>query len=163
MRFVSLVMLVCFAILTAVGMRGSSPTVKEGASTVKRAQGQARKFDEFTGPNWESAMAHLDNFAVNLQNEPAAVGVVFVYGGQRRRRGEANAWSSCLKDYLLKRRSVDAARVIFVAGGYRENLAAELWIAPSKEQVPAPSATVKPAQVKFAGRRVTRWRSLCSL
>lgn len=153
MKRISIGILVFLTLLAAVGPIG----------TAKNGQDGPRKFDEFTGPDWEGAMARLDNFAVNLQNDPAAVGVVFVYGGQRRRRGEAQAWFSCLKDYLLKRRGMAPSRVTFLQGGYRENLTTELWIAPSKQQMPTPTATIKPAAVKFAGRRITKWRSLCNL
>lgn len=121
------------------------------------------KIDEFSGSNWESAMAHLDSFAVNLQNDPAAVGVVFVYGGQGRRRFERDAWSACIKDYLVKRRSIDTSRLVFVLAGYRENLTVELWQSPDKNHVPKPMATIKPRDVKFTGRAIRKWKSLCNL
>src|SRR3954468_19640854 len=127
MKLISMGALICF-VLTAMGTTGAP----------RGTQDTARKFDEFTGRNWESAMAHLDNFAANLQNEPTAHGLVFVYGGQSRRRGESNAWSSCLKDYLIRRRAVDATRVSFVQAGYRENLTAELWLSPPNQQTPSP-------------------------
>lgn len=167
MKLISIGILVCATLLIAVVTRGSSPTVSEGAvlavGTATHRQDGSRKFDEFTGPNWESAMAHLDNFAVNLQNEPTALGVLIVYGGQRRRPLEAKAWSSCLKDYLLKRRGLDSGRVRFLQGGYRDQLAVELWMVPAGQQTPAATPTIKSSQVKFSGRRITKWRSLCAL
>ncbi len=132
-------------------------------TTAAAQQDQARKFDEFTGANWESAMAHLDNFAVTLQNEPTALGVVIVYGGQRHRPLEAKAWSSCLKDYLLKRRSIDPTRVRFLQGGYRDNLTVELWMVPAGQQIPAATPTIKSSGVRFSGRKITKWRRLCAL
>ena len=44
-----------------------------------------RKFDEFGDINCESEMARLDNFAVQLQNEPAMKGIIVFYGGRRFR------------------------------------------------------------------------------
>jgi len=124
---------------------------------------EAKKFDQFSGANWENAMARLDNFALSLQNDPASIGVVFVYGGQNRQRFEPDAWSNCVKHYLVKRRSLDPTKVAFVLGGYRENLSVELWQAPDKNQIPRATATIKPAAVKFTGKTITSWRSLCSL
>jgi len=42
-----------------------------------------RQFDEFGDINCEDEMARLDNFAIQLQNEPAAKGVMIFYGGRR--------------------------------------------------------------------------------
>jgi hypothetical protein len=134
-----------------------------GAFVGRASDESTRKIDEFTGANWENAMAHLDNFALNLQNNPTAVGIIFVYGGQRRRRLEPNAWTACIKDYLVKRRGVDASRLVTVLGGYREHLTVELWQGPDKNQIPKPAATLKPAQVKFIGRAIKKWQSLCGL
>lgn len=124
---------------------------------------EAKKFDQFNGPNWENAMAHLDNLALSLQNEPATVGVIFVYGGQKRRRNEPNAWSKCIKDYLVMRRNIDVNRLVFVSGGYRENLSVELWSARDQTEIPKPSPSIKPSTVRFTGRAIANWRSLCSL
>src|SRR5258706_15709667 len=65
-----------------------------------------RKFDEFTRAGWEDAMIRLDNFVLHLRDTPSAVGVIIVYAGQDLRRGEARAWSSCIRDYLKKRRDL---------------------------------------------------------
>src|SRR5687768_6998511 len=56
----------------------------------------ARKVDEFGNINCEEEMAHLDVFAVQLNNEPGSTGYIIFYGGRtynRRlaRRGESEA------------------------------------------------------------------------
>lgn len=121
-----------------------------------------RKFDEFHGANWEDAMARLDNLALDLRNNPSAVGVIIVYGGQDRRRGEARAWSSCIKDYLEKRRGIEAGRIMMVQGGYMQRLTVELWEGPDKTNIPKPTPEIKPREVRFKGRPIKQWRSLCS-
>ena len=123
----------------------------------------AKKFDQFNGANWENAIAHLDNFALSLQNDPAAIGVVFVYGGQNRQRFEPDAWSNCITDYLVKRRSVDPTRLAYVLGGYREDLTVELWQAPDHNHIPKATSTIKPHDVKFSGADITKWRTMCSM
>lgn len=121
-----------------------------------------RKFDEFTGAGWEDAMARLDNFALNLRDSSSAVGIIIVYGGQDRRRGEAQAWSSCIRDYLEKRRGLEANRIMMVQGGYRQRLTGELWILPDRTNLPRPTPEIKPSEVRFKGRPITKWQSLCS-
>ena len=103
----------------------------------------ARKLDEFSGANWEDAIAHLDNFANSLRNEPAAIGIILVYGGQNRMRFEPDAWSSCIKDYLVTRRGIEATRLAVVLGGYRKNLTVELWEGADKNRIPKAESTIK--------------------
>ena len=43
---------------------------------------EARKVDEFENINCEDEMARLDNFAVQLNNEPGSTGYVIFYGGR---------------------------------------------------------------------------------
>ncbi len=134
------------------------------SSLIGHAQDDAaRKLDEFTKPNWEGAMAHLDNLTIMLQNDPVALGVVFVYGGQRRRRNEADAYSNCMKDYLVRRRAVDVNRLVFINGGYRQDFSVEFWLARDRAQIPKATPTIKSTAVRFTGKKIAKWRGLCSL
>jgi hypothetical protein len=135
-----------------------------GSPLIGRAQDDsARKLDQFTKPNWEDAMAHLDNLALMLQNDPMALGVVFVYGGQGRRPHEADAYSNCMKDYLVRRRAVDVNRLVFINGGYRQDFSVEFWLARDRAQIPKATPTTKSTAVRFKGKKIAKWRSLCSL
>ena len=76
-----------------------------------------RKFDEFGDLKCEDEYARLDNFAVHLQNEPRAKGVIIFYGGQTFRgklpkQGEAEARAARLKPYLVDRRGIPSEQVI---------------------------------------------------
>jgi hypothetical protein len=122
----------------------------------------ARQFDEFKGTGWEDAMARLDNFALSLRSNPSEVGIIFVYGGQNRRLGAARAWASCMRDYLQNRRGIEANRIMVIQGGYRNELTVELWQSPDRLDLPKPTPQIKPTEVRFKGRPIKRWRSLCS-
>ena len=119
----------------------------------------SRKFDEFYGSNWESAMARLDQFALNMQNSPNMIGVLIVYGGQRRQRGEARAWRACLKSYLVSRRGIERNRIVMINGGYREDLTVELW-ETDRRRIPNPQPHVKPIDVRFKKGKVA---GLCEI
>ncbi len=123
----------------------------------------ARKIDEFYGTDWEAAMARLDNFDIVLKNEPSSIGVFIVYGGQRRRRGEARAWGKCLKDYMVNRRGINADSIVVLDGGYRDSLTVELWQSVSKEYIPTPAPTVDQKDVKFRRGKTKNWRGLCNI
>lgn len=120
------------------------------------------KFDEFYGVNWESAMAHLDGFALGLNNNPSEVGAIIIYGGQHRRRGEASAWSACVKDYLVNRRGISADKLVMVDGGYRQSPTVELWGTADRRYIPTPSQQLRPKDVRFTKGQVGRWRRMCN-
>ncbi len=119
----------------------------------------SRKFDEFHGSNWESAMAHLDSFALDLQANPPMIGVLIVYGGQRRPRGEARAWSNCIKSYLVSRRGIEPDRIVMINGGYREDLTVELWETTDRKHI-HPGPHLKPRDVRFRKGKV---KHLCEI
>jgi hypothetical protein len=119
-----------------------------------------RKFDEFQGSGWEDAMARLDNFTLDLRNNPNAIGVLIIYGGQHGRRGETRAWTRCVRRYLVNRRGTEANRILIMDGGYREQLTVELWETPDKHYLPKPGPHVKPHEVKFKKGVV---KSLCNI
>jgi len=139
--------LVHFAILVVLL---SPPLVLRGSA----ARNPARKFDEFGDINCEDEYARLDNFAIQLQHEPQAKGVIIFYGGKTfrgklPRRGEAEARATRLKPYLVRRRGIPAQQVIVINGGYANEWHAKLWIVPRGANMPSPDAGVPIKEVKF--------------
>lgn len=124
---------------------------------------KARLFDKLSNANWEEAMARMDAYAIQLQNEPNSIGVIIVYGGQQGMRGEAQAWGKCFKDYMINRRGLDAGRIVLLDGGYRESPTVEMWLSGGKAYMPTPSPTVDAKKVKFRKGKVKNWRSLCNI
>jgi len=108
----------------------------------------ARKVDEYGNIRFNDEKARLDNFAIELQNDPTSQGYLICYGGRRGRAGEAQARCDRAKNYLVTTRGIDASRVVTVDGGYREDLTVELWVVPTGAQPPAASPTVDPSEVK---------------
>lgn len=114
-----------------------------------------RKFDEFGDINCEDEMARLDNFAIHLQNDPSAKGLMIFYGGQRfrgrlPRRGEAAARAARLKPYLVQRRGLPSDRVILINGGYAPEWRVELWIVPEGMTMPTPFQRLMRQRLSFA-------------
>src|SRR5882724_455754 len=99
------------------------------------------KFDEFGDIKCEDEYARLDNFAIQLQHEPQAKGVIIFYGGKTFRgrlpkRGEAEARAARLKPYLVRRRGIPTNQVVVINGGYAEQWRAELWVVPPGASMP---------------------------
>jgi hypothetical protein len=88
--------------------------------------------------------------AIELQNDPGAQGYIIVYGGRNSRADSADRLSARARDYLVRTRGIDAARVVVVNGGYRETNSFELWLVPQGATPPAPTPTVRPGDVRPA-------------
>ena len=113
-----------------------------------------RAFDEFGDIKCEDEYARLDNFAIQLQHEPKAKGVIIFYGGKTFRgklpqRGEAEARAARLKPYLVQRRGIPANQIIVISGGYDEEWRAALWIVPPGASMPSGYASVSVKEIKF--------------
>lgn len=88
----------------------------------------AVKFDEFGDIQYSDLMARLDNFAIQLQNQPDTRGFIIIYRTRRDLAGLNHSLAMRMKDYLLNTRGIDSERVVSVDGGIAENLTQELWI-----------------------------------
>jgi hypothetical protein len=112
------------------------------------------KFDEFGDINCEAEYARLDNFAIQLQQEPSAKGVIIFYGGKTFRgrlpkRGEAEARAARLKPYLVRRRGIPANRIVVINGGYTDEWRAELWIVPPGLSMPTGDSAGSIKKIRF--------------
>jgi hypothetical protein len=145
-------------ITATVEVGGLAPECQRTAScsfTVS-APARPRKFDEYGDIRFNDEKARLDNYAIQLQNEPGSTGYIVVYGARTGPAGQAQARADRAKEYLVNTRGIDAARITTIDGGCREELTVELWIAPQgAPAVTADSASTVPCEPR-ATRRTTR-------
>jgi hypothetical protein len=116
-----------------------------------------RKFDEYADLKFNDEKARLDNFAIQLQQEPGTQGYYVIFGSCE---GEADQRSARAVDYLVNNRGIDRSRITVVNGGCRETLTVELWLRPTgaTEPTPSNSATVNPCPECKAKPRPSRRR-----
>jgi hypothetical protein len=108
-----------------------------------------RKVDEYGNLRWGDEKGRLDHFVAELQKDPTAQGYILCYGGRVGRVGEAQRRCHRAVDYVIRRRSLEASRIVTIDGGYKEELAVELFIVPSGVMPPTSSPTVDPHEVRF--------------
>ena len=94
--------------------------------------------DDFGEITRNDEKARLDNFAIELQNNPGSQGYVIAYGGRRSRYGDGKKRSERARDYLVQTRGLDASRIVVVDGGTRDMASTELWIVPPGATPPRP-------------------------
>jgi len=99
-----------------------------GSSAI--GQSRARHFTTL-GParNCESAMAQLDAFAIELQNDPTALGTIVTYG-DRTKPFDSFFREAWIGRYLTKR-IAGPGRVKLVRGEFRSEAKTEIWIVPA--------------------------------
>jgi hypothetical protein len=100
--------------------------------------GTTRKVDEYGKVGHCDETARLDNFAIELQNEPGSNGYLLVYVG----RDDLPSWTNGILKravgYMVNSRGMEPGRIKVVNGGYREKRATELWVVPPGAGPPKP-------------------------
>ena len=119
-------------------------------TTMVMKKAEARKLDEYGTLKPKDENARLDNFVIEIQNDPTAQGYIIAYGGRASRAGVAQKAAARAKDYIVSKRGLDPNQVVSVDGGNREQPVIELWIVPSGAQPPMPVPTIKPGAAKPA-------------
>jgi len=97
-----------------------------------------RKFDEFPDIRRNDEKARLDNYAIEIQNDPTATAYVLIYPGRSGKAGEVQKHTARILDYLVNSRGIDSRRIITLVGPPKEELMIELWIAPQGVTPPRP-------------------------
>jgi len=97
-----------------------------------------RKFDEFPDISRNDEKARLDNFGIELQNDPTATAYVIVYPGRSSKRGEVQHHAGRIVDYLVNSRGLDRRRIVTLVGPAKDELFVELWITPQGATPPNP-------------------------
>ncbi|MEA3013042.1 MAG: hypothetical protein QOD42_1587 [Sphingomonadales bacterium] len=117
-----------------------------------------KRFDEFPSIAFDDDKARLDNLAIELQNNPGAIGYVVAYAGRGSRAGEADRMGRRAVDYLTTARGIGRGRLVFINGGHRESNTFELWVVPQGAEPPRPTPTVSAEQARPAApsRRARR-------
>ena len=98
----------------------------------------SRRFDEFPDISRNDEKARLDNFGIELQNDPTSTGYVIVYPGRASKRAEVQDHFGRVVDYLVNSRGMDASRIKTIEGPKRDQLHVELWVTPQGATAPNP-------------------------
>jgi len=149
-------------VTATVELGGLDPSCSRTAScttSIRAPVPPAVKFDEYGNIKFNDEKARLDNYAIQLQNQPGSQGYIIAYGSCA---GEAQARADRAKDYLVNTRGIDAGRLVTIDGGCRSDLTVELWVVPTGATAPAASTdniiSPCPECKRPAPRRRTRAR-----
>lgn len=99
---------------------------------------KGHKFDEYYDIARNDEKARLDNYAIELQQQPGSQGYVIVYPSRKAGAAAAQARAQRITDYLVNTRGLDAHRLVITMGPAREDWLFELWVVPEGAQPPVP-------------------------
>ena len=105
--------------------------------------------DRYGAIAWEDEKARLDNFAIELQNNPGYRGHIVVFAGRRACRNEARVRALRARDYVVRVRGVESDRILWEDGGYREDVTTILVIAPREVTRIGLNSTIKQSEVEI--------------
>jgi hypothetical protein len=91
---------------------------------------ERKKFDEFPAIARNDEKARLDNYAIEMQNDPTATAYVIVYPGPRDRSNDVQRQRARIVDYLVNSRGINSQRIVTIVGPTRDELLVQLWLAP---------------------------------
>ena len=137
----------------------SDPSCRQSAQSVavvtapERKVIVAREFDECNNCTFDDQKARLDNLAVELQNDPSTRAYIIAYGGRTSPIAQVEVLMKRAKDYIVEQRGIDAARLVIVNGGFREDDSVELWVVPAGAEAPRATPTVQAGEVQPRKRR----------
>jgi hypothetical protein len=97
----------------------------------------ARLIDSFGEIQWSDLMARLDNFAIELQNDPTSRGLIVAYAAQHKFPGWPSRRGHMSQDYLVSTRGLAPERVSTFLAGLRDEATFELWLVPAGAEPPA--------------------------
>ncbi|HEX7297014.1 MAG TPA: hypothetical protein VF251_14765, partial [Pyrinomonadaceae bacterium] len=89
-----------------------------------------RKFDQFPDIARNDEKARLDNFGIELQNDPTSTAYVMVSPGRSTRQSDVQRRTTRIVDYLVNSRGIDSHRIVTVVGAPKDELLVELWVCP---------------------------------
>lgn len=146
------------AVLLAFALSTSFCVAPAAGAASAREQGagarRARKVDEFGRLRGCDGGARLDNFLVELENEPGSKGYVVARDSRDKLPGAAHAWGAYFLRYFVEMRGMEASRFVLLDGAAvgGDELKMELWLVPDGAEPPPVKPPGKNDARPFSGK-----------
>ena len=116
-------------------------------SSASLASKPSQLFDSYGDIPWEQEKAHLDNFAIALQQDSNLVGYLIVYAGRCACIDEAKDRALRATRYLTDTRKIQPNQTKWIDGGHRETFTVELQPVPRGAPELTAAPVLKPNEV----------------
>ena len=146
-------------ITATVELAGAPPGCKASSSKPTQVKNApiacGLPFDQYGDIAYEDEKARLDNFAIQLANEPQASGYIFMFAGAETYKNESAERLARAKSWLVDVRGTDRNRVVTNDCGYARDLSIRLIVLPLGANPPDCAAFVSTpfSDIKFTKPR----------
>ena len=139
-----------------VQVKGLPPTCESEKSctlSVSYSCDPPERFDDqYAGLSRKDEELHLDKIAGSLGKKGSdSVLYIVAYAGRSACISEAEWRANRAKKYLVETHGIPDDRIVAVDGGFRENLAIELFVLAKNACGPFPTPTVRASAVQISG------------
>lgn len=100
-------------------------------------------FDDYIATDFDDEKYHLDKLAIKLQQEQNVKAYLILYVAKSMCIDEAKSRLVRAKNYLVKEREIDAARIETILGGRRDKLTVEVYVVSTDAPPPTAAPTEK--------------------
>ncbi|HST23969.1 MAG TPA: Ig-like domain-containing protein [Blastocatellia bacterium] len=135
-------------ITATVDVGGYSRECSTSNSCTASVMNKALKVAEYGKVAPAEEKKFLDKYAAALEADSYAQGYIISYETPKGPKMEAFKAAYNAMQYLIKQRKIEAGRLVPMDGGYREQVAIELWLVPSGADMPQLTPTIDPSKVK---------------
>lgn len=146
-------------VIATVEISGAQPGCKVSSSKATQVKAPlltcGLPFDQYGDLAFEDEKARLDNFAIQLFNEPLAIGQIVMSAGQETFENETTERLARAKSYLVNVRGTDRNRIITLDCGFTQDLSIRLYIIPTGV---APFTCDTSAEIPFSDVKFTKPR-----
>lgn len=110
-------------------------------------------FDQYGALDFNVETGRLDTFAIALAQRADLTGYIVVYAGEIACPEEAKFRGNRARAYLIRKRRLEATRIVAVDGGYRKKFSVELYAVPQNADPPRSAPTLAPSEVRIVKSR----------
>lgn len=106
------------------------------------------RFDEWHDLVFRDEKARLDNISIVWREQSRNIIYLVIYAGKTACVGEAKARGIRAKNYLIKRK-VRAGNIVWIDGGWKDEVTTEVWIWPPEVGKPPTFPEFESSDVKL--------------
>ena len=121
-------------VIATVELSGAPPGCRVTASKTTQVKATpifcGHGFNDYGDVRFEDEKARLDNFSIQLMNEPRSTAIILMTAGQVTFKNEARERLKRIKTYLVNVRAIDPNRIVTLDCGFTLDLNVRLSIVP---------------------------------
>jgi PKD domain-containing protein len=141
------------ATVDVFGLPAGSCSTASAIAAVMNEPSRPTIFDKYGDVSWQDEKSRLDEFAVQLKQQPSGRGAIIMYAGNPTYEGEAVFRLRRAKNYLVRTHGIASKILVTTDAGYDAELTTYLWIVPDGVEFPFAESKLPRSEIKFTKKK----------